>query len=132
MQICRDLCRRVCGTLSRFRRGEDPGSEVAPGWGVITVDLCEKGDRVIVSMRLPGMNQANLHIGIVSDQLTVSGERRIELESGDGSYRIVRCAYRNFRRHMTLPHRIDAERSQARYHDGVLRIEMPRLPEQLR
>ena len=26
----------------------------------------------------------------------------------------------------------DAERSQARYHDGVLRIEMPRLPEQLR
>jgi HSP20 family protein len=83
-------------------------------------------------MRLPGVDRENLQIGIVSDQLTVSGERRIEQENGDGSYRIVRCAYRSFRRDMTLPHRIDAERSQARYRDGVLHIEMPRLPEQLR
>jgi HSP20 family protein len=132
MQGCRDLCRLVCGALSRFRRSDDPGSEVASGWGVVTVDLCEKDDRVIVSMKLPGMNQENLQIGIVSDQLTVSGERCIEQESGDGSYRIVRCAYRSFRRDLTLPHRIDAQRVQARYRDGVLHIEMPRLPEQLR
>jgi len=73
------------------------------------------------------MNREDLQIDMEGDQLRVSGEKRVEQERGDGSYRLVQCAYGRFRRDLKLPHAVDAQRTQARYHNGVLRIEMPRV-----
>jgi HSP20 family protein len=77
-------------------------------------------------MEVPGMNREDLQIDIDGDQLSVSGEKHFEQESGDGDYRLLQCAYGRFRRDLILPHAVDAQRTQARYRDGVLRIDMPR------
>jgi HSP20 family protein len=96
----------------------------------VNAELSQEDDRIVVSLELPGLCRETLEIDITADRLTVAGERRIEQESGDGGYRIVRCVYRPFRRDMRLPCQIDVKRSQVRYGSGVLHIDMPCLPEQ--
>lgn len=122
----RDLRRRAGGALTRFRRKDAAGLDDAAGWGLVSADLRVEDDRIIVRMELPGMNREDLQIDIDGDLLSVSGEKHLEQESGDGSYRLVQCAYGSFRRDLLLPHDVDAQRTQARYRNGVLRIDMPR------
>jgi HSP20 family protein len=122
----RDLRQRAGGALTRFRRKDDVGREDDTGWGLVAADLRVEDDRIIVRMELPGMNREDLQIDIDGDQLSVSGEKHLEQESGDGSYRMVQCAYGSFRRDLLLPHEVDAQHTQARYRNGVLRIDMPR------
>lgn len=122
----RDLRQRAGGALTRFRRKDAEGHEDSAGWGLVSADLRVEDDRIVVRMEVPGMNREDLQIDIDGDQLSVSGEKHFEQESGDGSYRLLQCAYGSFRRDLTLPHAVDAQRTQARYRDGVLRIDLPR------
>lgn len=122
----RDLRRRAGGALTRFRHSGSPDREAGAAWGLVSADLRVEGERIIVTMELPGMNREDLQIDIDGDLLSVSGEKRIEQESGDGAYRMVQCAYGSFRRDVSLPHEVDAQGTQARYRNGVLRIDMPR------
>ena len=122
----RDLRRRAGGALTRFRRSDLSGRDARASWGLVAADLRVEDDRIIVRMELPGMNREDLQIDIDGDRLSVSGEKHLEQESGDGSYRLVQCAYGSFRRNLVLPHAVDAERTQAHNRSGVLRIDMPR------
>lgn len=122
----RDLRRRAGGALTRFRHSDAAGREDDAGWGLVATDLRVEDERIVVRMELPGMNREDLQIDIDGDRLSVSGEKHLEQESGGGSYGLVQCAYGSFQRDLILPHAVDAQRTQARYRNGVLRIEMPR------
>lgn len=121
------LHRRVDGVLACLFPRQASGREDAGVETQVAVDLCVEEDRIIVNMVLPGTQQEELEIDIHGDLLTVSGEWRVEQESGNGLYRTVRCAYRLFRRKLQLPHQIDAQESQISFHNGLLRIDMPRV-----
>ncbi len=123
----RDLRRRAGGALTRFRHSDSPDREAGAAWGLVSADLRVEDDRIIVRMELPGMNREDLQIDIDGELLSVSGEKHIEQESGDGGYRLMQCAYGSFRRDVRLPHAVDAQGTQARYCNGVLRIDMPRV-----
>lgn len=123
----RDLRQRAGGALTRFRRGDAPGHEDGAAWGLVAADLRVEDDRITVRMELPGMNREDLQIDIDGDLLSVSGEKHSEQESSNGGYRLVQCAYGSFRRDLGLPHEVDAQGTQARYRNGVLHIEMPRV-----
>jgi HSP20 family protein len=133
-----ELRERASGALTRFHRSENAdhkdradlgewGETQGAGWGLMAADMRVDDNRIVVRLEMPGMNREDLQIDIDQDRLCVSGEKRVERESGEGSYRLVQCAYGRFERELPLPHPVDAERSRARYRDGVLRIEMPRL-----
>jgi HSP20 family protein len=130
----RELRERASGALTRFRHSDGPDRSapaglreaVGAGWGLMAADLRVEEDRVVVRLEIPGMEREDLQIDVDQDLLSVSGEKRVERESGEGNYRLMQCAYGSFRRELVLPCPVDAARSQARYRDGVLRIEMPR------
>ena len=123
----RDLRRRAGGALTRFRHDAAPDREAGAAWGLVSADLRVEDDRIIVRMELPGMNREDLQIDIDADMLSVAGEKHIEQDSGDGGYRLLQCAYGSFRRDVRLPHAVDAQGTHARYRNGVLRIDMPRV-----
>lgn len=123
----RDLRRRAGGALTRFRHDAAPDREAGAAWGLVSADLRVEDDRIIVRMELPGMNREDLQIDIDGDMLSVAGEKHIEQDSGDGGYRLLQCAYGSFRRDVRLPHAVDAQGTHARYRNGVLRIDMPRV-----
>lgn len=122
----RELRQRAGGALTRFRHTGESANDLGARWGLVAADLRVEPERVVVRMEVPGMSREDLQIDIDGNRLCVSGEKRLEETRGDGDYRLVQCAYGRFQRELVLPHAVDAQRTQASYHNGVLHIDMPR------
>jgi HSP20 family protein len=115
--------------LTMHERLESLFGRASPGW-VPPVDLIEAADRYIVTVELPGIDRAALHIEAHDNTLTVRGtrpaesccpERYQQLERGQGQFS------RSFR--FATPVQTDA--IAADFVDGVLTLVIPkvRVPE---
>ncbi len=131
------LRQSAAGALIRFMPGEQsnlPGkSEVdddfylpSQGWALLGGDVFEDDARLVIRVEIPGMRKDEFRIEVIDDALVVSGEKHFERESSEGRYRVLQCAYGSFRRIIPLPTRVLADQADARYADGVLRIELPK------
>ena len=60
--------------------------------------------------------------------LTISGERRRETSNGEKAERTERYIGK-FRRSITLPVRVDANKVSASYQDGILTVTLPKAEE---
>jgi HSP20 family protein len=60
--------------------------------------------------------------------LTISGERKDEAAEGDETARTERLVGK-FRRSLTLPTRVDANKVSATYQDGILTVTLPKAEE---
>lgn len=92
----------------------------------MAADVFDDDDRVVVRLEAPGMRREDFDIQLHDDMLSVYGEKRFEREASQGSYRLVQCAYGSFRRDIHLPVPVRADKTQASYRDGVLRVECPK------
>jgi len=89
-------------------------------------DISETEDKIVVRADLPGVDVKDLDISITENVLTVKGEKRQEKEEKGESFHRVERRYGSFSRSFTLPAEVKAERVEAVYKDGVLRIEIPK------
>lgn len=71
---------------------------------------------------LPGMSKDQIKIDLHDNRLIVSGERKEEKKSDDKSTHISEVSYGSFMRSFQFPTEIDAEKSEAKYENGVLMI----------
>jgi len=131
------LRQNAAGALTSFR----PGTETrAPtkhevddafylpslGWSMLGGDVFEDDERVVVRLEIPGMEKEQFDIEAVEGMLVVRGEKRFERESTNGRYRSVQCAYGSFRRVVPLPAAVHADKAEASYRNGVLKIVLPK------
>jgi len=86
----------------------------------------ETSSRYLFSFDLPGVAQEDVKIEWADDQLIVSGERKWEGPGDKANRRLTERAYGAFRRVFTLPASIDVNGIEARFHDGVLEVEVPK------
>lgn len=131
----RELGQRATGALTRFKpsstagstgRSADDETPLLPGWAFLGADVFEDDDKVIVRLEAPGMRRDDFHVELDGDVLLVRGEKRFDREAGSGRYRVMQCAYGQFRREVALPVPVQADKTTASYRDGVLRIELPK------
>ena len=95
------------------------------------IDLYETEDEVILEMATPGLRPEDLEIGVEGKQLTIRGkivEENVE-EDKERHYWMKNIARTEFSRSLTLPDNVDLEKIEASIEDGILRIEMPKVPE---
>jgi len=94
------------------------------------INLGTTDQSVEVYLFVPGMNPDALDVVIEKSLLSIAGERQIpEVESEESvSYRQERFEGR-FRRVITLPEEVDADKAEAIYRDGVLHISIPKQSE---
>jgi HSP20 family protein len=125
-----DLVRmsRVPGQwLAHF--GPQPGSGYGPQARTPAVDITEGKDTYVVSAELPGVSPADLEITFQDGMLTIQGEGQSSADSpGDKVHRAER-RYGAFRRSITLPSNVQADKIEASAQDGVLRIVVPKANE---
>jgi HSP20 family protein len=96
---------------------------------VPAMDLVETDDHFVLKADLPGLDAGDVNIEVEDNVLTVSGERKVEHEaSKEGYYRLERSSG-EFRRALTLPEGVDADKIEASFDKGVLEIRVPK-PEQ--
>lgn len=90
------------------------------------LDITETDDAYLVSIDVPGMNQADIKIELDDHQLRVSGERKEERSERDRTARSERY-FGWFERVVTLPSQVRDEQIEATLRNGVLHIAVPKV-----
>jgi len=102
-------------------------SQLFSGW-TPSLDLYQNNDNIVAVVELPGMRKEDIEISLQDGTLTISGERKEERGTEDGATRTERYTGK-FRRSITLPTRVDANKVNATYKDGILTVTLPKAEE---
>jgi HSP20 family protein len=93
------------------------------------VDIYETEKEIVLKADLPDMKLEDVDIRLENNTLTLRGERRFEKDVKDENYHRVERQYGSFSRTFSLPGTIDADKIDARYENGVLRVVLPKREE---
>lgn len=105
---------------------EDPWSLSEATWP--RVDLYDTGPSLLLTAEVPGLTTKDVQIQLENDVLTLSGERKVQVPEGYTAHRRERGSL-SFTRAFNLPCRVDGEKINATLKDGVLNVEMIKVPE---
>ncbi|HHL73973.1 MAG TPA: Hsp20/alpha crystallin family protein [Bacteroidetes bacterium] len=94
-----------------------------------SVDISEDNDNFYIHAELPGLSKDDVHINYEEGVLTLKGEKKTETEEKDKNYHRVERSYGAFERSFRVPSRIDVDKINARFENGVLSITLPKLEE---
>jgi HSP20 family protein len=120
----------VMGEMNRMRElgrtGYEPGQEDrqrthATAW-VPSTDIFAKGADLVIRVSLAGVSQEDVDITFSDGVLTVSGERKSELDEEEVSFYVRERYYGAFRRTITLPAGTDESRISADFENGLLEV----------
>lgn len=94
--------------------------------GQLSVDILQTDTEMIVVCPIAGVEKADVKVAIQDDVLTIRGERK-KPESLDGKQALVReLFWGTFSRSIVLPDHIDRKNIQARVHEHMLIISIPK------
>ncbi len=110
-----------------FLNGGSRQAQLFTGW-TPALDLYQNNDNVVAHVELPGMRKEDIEISLHDGMLTICGERKSETGADDKATRTERFSGK-FRRSITLPTRVDANKVNATYKDGVLTVTLPKAEE---
>lgn len=101
--------------------------------GMPRVDVQDKKGLVIVKAELPGIAQEDINVEILDNVMTISGEKKEEVEkspAGEGQdkgYYYKESHTGRFSRSFTLPSEVMAENATAEMKDGILTITVQKI-----
>jgi len=93
------------------------------------LDVYETDDSLVVKAALPGMRADDVDISLSGDVLTIKGETKSEEEVKRESYHRRELRYGSFARSIPLPMRVDYNKAEAVFEQGVLTVTMPKAEE---
>jgi HSP20 family protein len=93
----------------------------------INVTRDDKG--ITLEALCPGADRATLDISVVGEAVTIRGERKPEPEVPEERYHRRERQLGPFTRTIGFGERLDADQTNAGYTNGILRVQLARLPE---
>jgi HSP20 family protein len=114
--------------FNQFLRTEGDTQESTRAWAP-AVDILETPEAYEVKAELPGIPKEDVHISVENNILTLKGERKFEKDESKENYHRIERTYGAFARSFNLPTRVDHDRVQARFDNGVLTISVPKAAE---
>ena len=93
------------------------------------VDIAENPDSYEIHAELPGMREEDINLTLNNNVLTISGEKKREINEEKDNFVRVERSYGKFERSFSLPNNIVTDRVAANYSDGVLKITLPKAEE---
>ena len=93
------------------------------------VNITENKDDFKISLAVPGMKKEDLRIDVDGDLLTISAEKKEEKEEKEKMYTRREYSFSSFSRSFTIPQGTKADKIEAHYEDGVLKLTLPKTEE---
>ncbi|MFC2150253.1 Hsp20/alpha crystallin family protein [Calditrichota bacterium] len=93
------------------------------------VEIAEKKDSYQISVELPGIDKQDVHVEVENNVLSISGEKHSGIEEQDQNFHLRERIYGKFSRSFDLPTRIEADKIEAKYSNGVLNLVIPKSEE---
>jgi HSP20 family protein len=100
------------------------GTEINP-----PIDVHETDDALVVSAALPGMKADDVEMTITGQTLTIRGEMKADEEVKRDQYLYRERRYGTFSRSIQLPVRVEGDKADATFSDGVLTLRIPKAEE---
>ena len=130
---------RPFGEMSPFRRemdrlwdrflGETPFARTFSETWMPSVDISETKDNFVVKAELPGLEAKNVNVSISGDVLTIKGEKKTKEEEKDEHYHCIERYSGSFQRAFQLPSGVKANKIEASFDKGVLKVTLPKVEE---
>ena len=92
-------------------------------WPVM--NLYENNDENIIVVKLPGLKKEDISIVYKDNSIKISGERKKE-ENEKSNIQLKERFYGKFERSIMLPEKIDSEKIQAEFKNGLLIVKLPK------
>lgn len=103
-----------------FRLWNDVGAEEIP------VDVYQNEKDIVIKASLPGVKPEDVDIHVTGDTLVIKGEVMAEAEVKEGDFLVKERRYGEFRRSLTLPVGVKADKAQAVFENGLLTLTLPK------
>ena len=94
---------------------------------VPAVNVKENDKEIQLEVAAPGMKKDDFDIEMENGTLVISAEHREERKEEDAEYTRREFNYQTFTRAFPIPeHMVDRDKIEAKYHDGILRVHLPK------
>lgn len=90
------------------------------------VNIKENKNEFKIEFASPGFTKKDFKIDLDQDVLTVSAEKDKEVIEEKEDYTRKEFSYNSFSRSFTLPKTVNAEKIDAKYNDGILKLSIPK------
>eukprot|EP01138_Halocafeteria_seosinensis_P015108 gb/GECG01015421.1/.p1 GENE.gb/GECG01015421.1/~~gb/GECG01015421.1/.p1 ORF type:complete len:195 (+),score=40.12 gb/GECG01015421.1/:1-585(+) len=95
----------------------------------MALDVREKDKSYVLTADVPGVPKENVKVEVEGDTLTISADRKEEKEDKGEKYRRIERRSGSMKRSMKLPQNADKEKIKASCDNGVLTVDIAKLPE---
>lgn len=95
----------------------------------VSADVWEDKDNVFVKMAMPGVKKEDIKINIMEDRVSLSGHMKKEEKSDEDKKYYYQSMESSYEQSFNLPTKIDPDKAEAEFKDGVLTLKMPKANE---
>lgn len=109
-------------TLSPTARNRTNGVAFVPA-----VEMSETPDMIHLKVEVPGMEAKDLDVQVTAEAVAISGERKTEVRREEDGMVRSEFRYGKFQRVIPLSARIQNDKVEAEYKNGVLNLNLPKV-----
>lgn len=106
--------------------GETPFARAFTQEWLPSVDVTETKDNLLIKAELPGLEAKDVNVSVSGDILTIKGEKTKEEEEKDEHYYHCERYCGSFQRSFRLPVNVQADKVEATFDKGVLKVTLPK------
>jgi HSP20 family protein len=109
-------------TLAPSVNREDGGLAFMPA-----AEIQETPEAVQLRIEVPGLEAKDLDVQVSAEAVSISGERKSEIQTEEKGVTRSEFRYGKFQRVIPLPSRIQNDKVAAEYKDGILKLTLPKV-----
>lgn len=93
------------------------------------INIKENNNEFVIEFAAPGFKKSDFKINIEENILIISAEKEEEKNEEKENYTKKEFSYNSFSRSFTLPQTVCADKIDAKYNDGILKLNIPKKEE---
>jgi HSP20 family protein len=117
---------RLDSLFDRLVNGDGDAQRAGFAWRPLPLSVWQDDKTVFLEAELPGVSEQDVDITVHEGLLTIKAERK---DAEGREYLHKGRSFGRFEQAITLPEQVDSEKVVASLTDGVLRIELPKVPQ---
>ncbi len=124
MENMSDRLNKLFGTWTRPYEGTE--SLKVADWAP-AVDIQETDKEYLLKLEIPEVRKEDVKVTYAENELTITGERKLEKEEKGKKFHRIERAYGTFVRSFAVPNDADENHIFAEFKDGLLLVKLPKL-----
>ena len=96
------------------------------------VNVIEENNEYRIDVAAPGLGKKDFKIDLADNLLTISSEKKVEMDESKNKFMRREFSYDTFKRSFQLPKSVEQDKIAATHKEGILTIHLPKKEEELK